>query len=56
MNNNTENKHDKCVICNEETEYAEMDHVLARNFYVEGSGQLCQMCFDNCYYEKEEED
>lgn len=55
MNNNTENKHDTCVICNEETEYAEMDHVLARNFYVEGTGQLCQMCFDNCYYEKKEE-
>ena len=47
------NKHDKCVICGELTEYAEMDHVPARNFYVEGAGQLCQACFDQIYhYEK----
>ena len=40
------NKHDKCVMCGEETEYAEMDHINARNFYVDGAGQLCQTCFD----------
>ena len=55
MNNNTIIKHDKCVICHEETEYAEMDHIDARNFYVEGAGQLCQTCFDKCYYEKQKE-
>ena len=55
METNIKNKHDKCVICNEKTEYAEMDHVDARNFYVEGAGQLCQAYFDNCYYEKKEE-
>ena len=54
MNNNTKTKHDKCVICHEETEYAEMDHIDARNFYVEGTGQLCQTCFDDCYHEKTE--
>ena len=43
------NKHDKCVICNEVTEYAEMDHILARNFYVDGAGQLCQVCYDEFY-------
>ena len=53
--NNIKNKHDMCVICGEETEYAEMDHVLARNFYVEGAGQLCQVCFDNSYHAKKEE-
>jgi len=52
---NTKNKHDRCVVCGEETEYAEMDHVLARNFYVEGTGQLCQVCFDNSYDAKSEE-
>ena len=41
-------------MCGEETEYAELDPVLARNFYVEGSGQLCQICFDDCYYAKKE--
>tara|TARA_Y100000310_G_scaffold338299_1_gene427563 strand:+ start:2931 stop:3110 length:180 start_codon:yes stop_codon:yes gene_type:complete len=45
----TPNKHDKCVTCGEVTEYAEMDHVLARNFYVEGAGQLCQACYDKFY-------
>jgi len=44
------NKHDKCVLCGEKTEYAEMDHVNARNFYVDGSGQLCQACFDEEYH------
>ena len=44
------NKHDKCVSCGEVTEYAEMDHVLARNFYVEGAGQLCQVCYDGFYH------
>ena len=33
-------------MCGEETEYAEMDHINARNFYVDGAGQLCQTCFD----------
>jgi hypothetical protein len=47
------NKHDKCVLCGEKTEYAEMDQVNARNFYVDGSGQLCQACFDEeCHYER----
>ena len=54
MNNNTKTNHDKCVICHEETEYAEMDYIDARNFYVKGAGQLCQTCFDNCYHEKTE--
>ena len=53
--NNIKNKHDMCVLCGEETEYAEMDPVLARNFYVEGTGQLCQVCFDYCYHAKKEE-
>ena len=51
---NTENKYDKCGVWHEVTEYAEMDHIDARNFYVEGAGQLCQACFDDCYHEKTE--
>ena len=48
------NKHDKCAECGEITEYATMDHIDARNFYVEGRGHLCQACFDNEYnYERQ---
>ena len=47
MNKKRPNKHDKCVVCHEITEYAEMDHILVRDFYIEGVGQLCQGCFDN---------
>jgi 5-methylcytosine-specific restriction endonuclease McrA len=41
------NKHDKCVMCGELTEYAEMDHINARRFYIDGRGHLCQVCFDD---------
>ena len=33
-------------MCGEETEYAELDPIQAQNFYVVGTGQLCQVCFD----------
>jgi len=49
MKQKRSNKHDKCVSCGETTEYAEMDHILVRDFYVEGAGQLCQVCFDRFY-------
>ncbi len=47
------NKHDKCVLCGETTEYAEMDHILVRDFYVDGAGQLCQACFDEQYHHEQ---
>lgn len=50
MSEKKPNKHDKCVTCGEVTEYAEMDHILVRDFYVEGAGQLCQVCFDAFYH------
>ena len=46
LKNNVKSKHDTCVVCGEETEYAELDPILAQNFYVVGTGQLCQVCFD----------
>ena len=49
MNKKKPNKHDKCAECGELTEYATMDYVDARNFYVNGRGQLCQVCFDDEY-------
>ena len=47
MNKKEPNKYDKCVVCHETTEYAEMDHFHVRDFYIEGVGQLCQVCFDS---------
>ena len=52
INKKMPNKHDKCVLCGETTEYAEMDHVFASDFYVNGIGQLCQSCFDEEYRSK----
>jgi len=41
MKHKKPNKHDKCVSCGESTEYAEMDHILVRDFYVEGAMLKC---------------
>jgi hypothetical protein len=49
----TPNKYDKCALCGEETEYAEMDYVNALNFHVNGLGQLCQACIDEKYHIEE---
>lgn len=48
-----EYKYDTCILCKEATEYAEMDPVAARTFYVEGTGQLCQACFDKVAHEEQ---
>ena len=48
-----EYKYDTCILCKEATEYAEMDPVTARTFYVEGTGQLCQACFDKVTQEEQ---
>ena len=54
LKNNIKSKHDKCVVCGEATEYAELDPILAQNFYVAGIGQLCQVCFDDCWDDQKE--
>ena len=41
-------------MCGEVTEYAELDPILAQNFYVAGIGQLCQVCFDDCWDDQKE--
>ena len=48
-----EYKYDTCILCEETTEYAEMDPVTARSFYVEGVGQLCQSCLDKSTHEEQ---
>lgn len=45
MNNPIE----KCVSCNATTPYNFNDNIYFRNFYVEGSGQLCESCYISIY-------
>ena len=52
MNEKKPNKYDKCVICNVETEYDELDHIDKRYFYVEGAGQLCPKCYNQIHERK----
>ena len=40
---------DKCVSCDEITEYSKFDHIDYRIGYIEGSGQLCLDCYDEIY-------
>lgn len=37
---------DRCVICGRETPYDKTDHIMTRQCYVEGCGQLCKTCFN----------
>ncbi len=46
------NRRDKCILCNEETEYDEFEHIDFRYFYVEGVGQLCLKCWNEIYEQK----
>jgi len=50
MNKKKPNKHEKCVECGEDTEYASMSYAEARCFYVKGKGYLCQTCLDELYH------
>ena len=34
-----------CVLCNEPTRYYTCDHVDTRMAYIEGMGQLCDICY-----------
>lgn len=43
-----------CVRCGEPTPYTILDSVVGRLYYVEGSGQLCQQCW-NAVYNKDSE-
>ncbi len=41
--------HDDCVLCGKETEYTADMTIDERSCYVEGSGQLCNECYDKIY-------
>ena len=38
-----------CVLCGQETPYTKETHISEREFYVEGSGQLCLKCHIKLY-------
>tara|TARA_R110000782_G_scaffold90474_3_gene173541 strand:+ start:888 stop:1034 length:147 start_codon:yes stop_codon:yes gene_type:complete len=40
---------EKCVNCGEDTPYKFADNIFNRSFYVEGAGQLCQLCYEKVY-------
>jgi len=44
-NRQKESVKDRCVICNAETEYDHSTHIDNREYYIEGSGQLCPPCY-----------
>jgi hypothetical protein len=45
-NESKQNEYDKCVICGKETPYLRSTHIDMRYFYVEGSGQTCEDCYN----------
>ena len=43
---------EKCVICGAETPYKLSTPISQREFYVEGSGQICMHCHYKIYIKK----
>ncbi len=42
---------EKCVLCGEPTPYLITTPISERNYYIEGSGQLCGNCHRDIYKE-----
>ena len=42
----SKNGKDLCISCETETEYSHDTSIDYRNYYVEGAGQLCKVCYD----------
>lgn len=40
---------EKCVVCGTETSYMPSTSLDNRQFYIEGSGQLCEKCYNELY-------
>ena len=41
--------HDDCVSCGKQTEFTADMSVDERQYYIEGSGQLCEKCYNKLY-------
>lgn len=48
MEEKKERAKEKCVLCWKEVEYSLDTPIEARQFYVEGAGQLCEACYKEC--------
>ena len=48
INYNT-NPIEKCVICEQVTQYFKNTNIQTRDYYVQGCGQLCSSCYFYCY-------
>ena len=42
-------EYEKCVSCGCKTTTPKSLHIDYRNFYIEGSGQLCEECWNKIY-------
>lgn len=40
---------EKCVVCGKETKIPKDRHIYERRYYVEGCGQLCELCYHDIY-------
>lgn len=40
---------EKCVSCGEDTPYTFNENIFNRMWYVEGTGQLCETCYNKTY-------
>ena len=43
------NSRERCIICNQHTQYRFNTHIETRGCYVEGCGQLCTACYISCF-------
>ena len=48
VTSDTGREKEKCVICDDETEYYKDTNIDLRKHYIEGCGQLCPKCYRVC--------
>jgi len=48
----SEDGYDLCTRCNKKTQYKSDTHIDVRENYIEGSGQLCEKCYEIVYCKK----
>ena len=45
---------EKCVLCGKQLEVLTTTPIQERQFYIEGSGQLCKECYHEVFNQKDE--
>lgn len=51
MEREKEDVFDNCVVCGKQTKEEVNKHIDYRDYYVEGSGQLCKGCWVEIYFD-----